>query len=190
MDFYAVLSLTRNASAGEIERAYRRLARRYHPGINPGDHAAAEMFRQVEQAYRILADAAQRQEYDRGVTRAPDPPAEARVSFSGFDFSSPAEGPQAATFSELFADVFQEAARELVTPTRGASIDVTLTLSFEDAVRGGRFPISVDPPRALRDLRRRRSRHPAGGAVPGVPGPGDAAMGPRPHGVHQRLRAL
>lgn len=143
MDFYAVLSLTRNASAGEIERAYRRLARRYHPGINPGDHAAAEMFRQVEQAYRILADAAQRQEYDRGVTRAPDPPAEARVSFSGFDFSSPAEGPQAATFSELFADVFQEAARELVTPTRGASIDVTLTLSFEDAVRGGRFPISV-----------------------------------------------
>ena len=49
----------------EVERAYRGLARRYHPGLNPGDREAAERYRQVEHAYRILADRAQRQAYDR-----------------------------------------------------------------------------------------------------------------------------
>jgi molecular chaperone DnaJ len=143
MDFYTLLSLARTASEGEIERAYRRLARRYHPGINPGDAMAAEMFRQIEEAYRVLRDVEQRREYDRGTARPAVSPSEATVSFTGFDFSAPAEGPQAATFSELFADVFQEAARELTSPSRGASIDVALTVSFADAVRGGHFPVSV-----------------------------------------------
>jgi DnaJ-class molecular chaperone len=145
------------------------------------------MFRQIEQAYRVLADAAQRQEYDRGgAPRAPDPPAEATVSFSGFDFSAPAEGPYAATFSELFADVFQEAARELVTPTRGASIDVTLALSFEDAVRGGRFPIR-HAPGARPTCRRYASRL----ATPRPVCRGrHETMGARPHGVHERASAV
>ena len=143
MDLYALLSVTRDASAGEIERAFRRLARRYHPGINPGDATAAAMFRQIEEAYRVLADQERRREYDRGATRLAPASLEASVSFTGFDFSAPVEGAQAATFSELFADVFQEAAREATTPTRGGSIDLTLSLSFEDAVRGGRFPISI-----------------------------------------------
>ena len=143
MDFYSLLALARNASEGEIERAYRRLSRRYHPGVNPGDATAAEMFRQIEQAYRVLSDAEQRSEYDRGAAGPASSAAEVSVSFTGFDFSAPAEGPQAATFAELFADVFQEAAREATTPSRGASIDVTLTVAFEDAVRGGQFPVSV-----------------------------------------------
>src|SRR5262245_34234466 len=103
MDFYTLLSLARTASDGEIERAYRRLARRYHPGINPGDATAAEMFRRIEQAYRVLSDAEQRRAYDHGTARPAAPTSEPTVSFTGFDFSAPAEGPQAATFSELFA---------------------------------------------------------------------------------------
>ena len=145
MDFYSVLSLRRDATADEIDRAYRRLSRRYHPGVNPGDAAAAEMFRQIEHAYRVLGDSERRSEYDRG--RMPEPPAatenETTIAFAGFDFTAHADGAQAATFSELFADVFQEAAREAASPTRGVSIDVTLSLSFEQAVKGGRFPLSV-----------------------------------------------
>ena len=55
MDLYALLGVSRNATADAIERAYRRLARRYHPGVNPGDRDAEEMFRQVRQAYDVLA---------------------------------------------------------------------------------------------------------------------------------------
>jgi molecular chaperone DnaJ len=143
MDFYTLLSLARTATEGEIERAYRRLARRYHPGINPGDAMAAEMFRQIEQAYRVLSDAEQRREYDQGTARPSAPAPEASVSFTGFDFSAPVEGPYAATFSELFADVFQDAAREATTPSRGASIEIGVTVAFEDAVQGGQVPISV-----------------------------------------------
>ena len=113
--------------------------------MNPGDRLAEEMYRQIQEAYRVLSDAQRRGDYDRGgaepapvttVTRA-------TVAFEGFDFSAAAEGPFAATFSELFADVFHDAAREATTPTRGGDIDVTMYLSFESAMRGGRHPISV-----------------------------------------------
>jgi molecular chaperone DnaJ len=143
MDLYSLLGVTRAASAGEIERAYRRLARRYHPGINPGDRVAEEMFRQIQRAYDILADLEQRRDYDRGGAPVTPQLIEASVSFEGFDFSAPAEGPLAATFSELFADVFQDAAREAVSPSQGAPLEITLRLAFVDAVRGGQFPISI-----------------------------------------------
>ena len=143
MDLYALLGVTRAATAADIERAYRRLARRYHPGINPGDRVAEEMFRQIQRAYDILANLEHRQEYDRGGPPVLAVPVVASVSFEGFDFSAPAEGPQAATFSELFADVFQDAAREAATPTQGAPLETRLQLSFASAVRGGQFPLSV-----------------------------------------------
>lgn len=142
MDLYALLGVSRAASAEDIERAYRRLARRYHPGVNPGDARAAQMFQQVQEAYGVLGDRKRRQEYDRGGSRA-RAAIEATVTFEGFDFGSPAEGPLAGTFSELFSDVFQAAARQATAPSHGTGLDVALRLSFEDAVRGGRFPLSV-----------------------------------------------
>ena len=143
MDLYALLGVTRAASAGEIERAYRRLARRYHPGINPGDRVAEEMFRQVQHAFGVLGDESRRREYDRGAGHTALQTPDAPLSFEGFDFSAPAEGPLAATFTELFADVFQDAAREAITPSRGGDLEMTVDLSFRDAIRGGAFPISV-----------------------------------------------
>ena len=144
MDLYQVLSVPRNASSDEIERAYLRLARRYHPGVNPGDARAEEMYRQIQLAYDVLGDLEQRREYDRAgqaVMRAAE--IETTIAFAGFDFSAPAEGPRAATFSELFADVFQDAARRATAPERGLAIEAALELSFEDAIRGGEFPISI-----------------------------------------------
>ncbi len=144
MDLYALLGVTRAASAADIERAYRRLARRYHPGINPGDRAAEEMYRRIQDAFDVLSDLHRRQDYDRGAGRAPAPAAsEVTVSFEGFDFSSTADGPLAATFTELFADVFQDAAREATTPTRGADLELSATVSFRDAALGGAVPLSI-----------------------------------------------
>ncbi len=143
MDLYALLGVGRTASAVEIERAYRRLARRYHPGVNPGDRMAEGLFRQVQHAFDVLGDIERRCDYDRGAQSSLPAGAAVSVSLEGFDFSAPADAAQAATFAELFSDVFQDAAREATTPTRGHDVDVTLRVSFRDAVRGGAFPISV-----------------------------------------------
>ena len=144
MDLYQVLGLSRSASADEIERAFRRMARRCHPGVNPGDRVAEEQFRRLEGAYRVLADRDRRLEYDRRGTVPPaSPDVEAAVSFQGFDFSAPADGAGAATFSELFAGVFQDAACRATTTNRGVEVEAVLRLSFEDGVRGGQFPLSI-----------------------------------------------
>ena len=143
MDLYVVLGVPRSASADDIERAYRRLARRYHPGLNPGDRHAEELFRAVDAAYRVLSVRDSRVAYDRHGTVPEPASAAARVSFAGFDFSADVQEARATTFSELFADVFQEAARRAVAPQRGRHVEAELRLSFEDAVRGGTFPVSV-----------------------------------------------
>jgi molecular chaperone DnaJ len=140
VDLYALLGLPRAASAAEIERAYRRLARRYHPGVNPGDRVAERLYQQVQEAYVVLGDADRRREYDGGMAPAEEA---APVAFEGFDFSVAADGPLAATFSELFSDVFQQAARQATTPGRGLDVLLTMHLPFEDGVRGCTVPLSV-----------------------------------------------
>lgn len=141
MDLYAVLDLTSAATPADIERAYLRLARRYHPGINPGDRLGAVRFRQVQEAYEILGDPGRRQQYDQGGRK--DAATGAVIAFEGFDFSAAAQGNEAATFSELFSDVFQDAARRALDQNRGTSIDLTMQVSFEEAMRGGTIPVSV-----------------------------------------------
>ena len=130
MDLYGVLGVSRAATAGEIERAYRRLARRYHPGVNPGDAVAQHMYECIGQAYRVLVDPERRQQYDRAGQVASAPTAQTSVFFEGFDFSAPAEGPVAATFSELFADVFRQAAQQVTRPG-------TLLAFLEPLYKGG-----------------------------------------------------
>jgi molecular chaperone DnaJ len=135
VDFYVVLGLAPGASTSEIKRAYRRLARRYHPGINPGDSAAESLYRRISEAYETLMDPERRREYDAGGTAPVDDPAET-FEFSGFDFSSAAHGSQAATFTELFADVFQAPADRTARPEAGADLHASLTVSFIEAMRG------------------------------------------------------
>jgi len=143
MSFYTLLGLSPSASAADIERAYRRLARRFHPGINPGDRAAEQMYAQIQEAYRVLGNPESRREYDRGVSIPVARIEATAVAFEGFDFSAAAEGPTAATFSELFADVFQQAAREAVAPIRGSDVSLAVTVPFNDAMRGGVVTVSV-----------------------------------------------
>lgn len=142
MDYYVLLGLRPGASEGEIKRAYRRLARKYHPDINPGDHAAELRFRRILEAYETLVDPQRRRQYDAGSTApAREDPA---VSFEGFDFSVVADGSGGATFSELFADVFQRSAGlGDDRPIAGADIHVTVNLTFEESVRGADRRLTV-----------------------------------------------
>ena len=99
MDLYGALDLDASATAADIERAYLRLARRYHPRINPGDRLAEARFRQVSQAYEVLGNADRRREYDRSRTFEHPTTVEATIALEGFDFSALAQGHDAATFS-------------------------------------------------------------------------------------------
>src|SRR6266436_5339846 len=107
MDFYIVLGLERGATVGDIKRAYKRLARRYHPDINPGDRMAASTFRRIAEAYETLSDPDRRRRYDtHEVTTAPD--GAGSVGFQGFDFSVSVSGGSASTFGDLFADILRQ----------------------------------------------------------------------------------
>jgi molecular chaperone DnaJ len=131
MNFYVVLGIRREASAEDVRRAYRRLARKYHPDINPGDRAAADAYRQITEAYETLVDPQRRRDYD--AHQEPAPPAaavEPNYRFAGFDFSMHVEGPKATSFGELFA------ASPGLHPERGADLHATVDLTLEEAARG------------------------------------------------------
>lgn len=141
MDFYIVLGVSPAASVADIKRAYRRLARRHHPDINPGDHTADERFRRISEAYETLVDPDRRRRYDQ--TGGPlSVVQDATVSFAGFDFSAIVDGPQAATFGELFADVFQPPPPEQ-GPQVGADLHASVSLTFEDAIRGAELQLML-----------------------------------------------
>jgi molecular chaperone DnaJ len=144
MDLYSVLGLGPQASLADIKRAYRRLARRYHPGINPGDRAAEALFHRITEAYETLIDPARRQQYDAGGRTANSHEPGQSFEFTGFDFSVAAHGPQAATFTELFADVLHPIGpADSGKPEPGADLHATLGVSFVDAMRGVRRQIVV-----------------------------------------------
>lgn len=148
MDHYAVLGLDPQASLADIKRAYRRLARRYHPGINPGDRAAEALFRRITEAFETLADPERREQYDArgggsGVAAGPDGAPES-FEFAGFDFSVAAQGAHAATFTELFAEVLHPVwSGSQATQADGADLHASLNVSFLEAWRGGHGQVVV-----------------------------------------------
>src|SRR6476620_6449239 len=108
MDFYILLGLERAASVGDIKRAYKRLARRFHPDINPGDRTAANQFRQIAEAYETLIDPDRRRRYD-SVGHVDQPGVESSsFGFEGFDFTIAASGSATSTFGDLFAEVLKQ----------------------------------------------------------------------------------
>jgi molecular chaperone DnaJ len=146
MDFYITLGLRPGATTGDIKRAYRRLARRYHPNINPGDQVAATRFQQIVAAYETLIDPERRKRYDTGeAPAAPEAPAGGMTfAFEGFDFSVTAEGPMASTFGDLFADVFRAAVPGAQPgAARGADLHVDVHITFDGAMQGTSAHLTV-----------------------------------------------
>lgn len=143
MDFYVILGVERGATVADVKRAYKRLARRYHPDINPGDRMAEAHFRQIAQAYETLIDPDRRRRYDATGTTdqtAPGP----TFGFEGFDFTVSVHGTEASTFGDLFADVFRQ--RDNTRPEgveRGVDLHQAVTVTFEDAIRGGARAVTI-----------------------------------------------
>ena len=135
MDFYLILGVERGASSMEVERAFTRLARRYHPDLNPGDSEAEAFYRRATEAYETLRDPARRREYDaEGEPQMIAP--ETAVEFRGFDFSTPVAG-ASATFGELFSEVLERPGAEAASEEeKGGDLHGEVTLGFEEALRG------------------------------------------------------
>ena len=141
-DYYKVLGVPRGAKADDIKKAYRRLARKHHPDVNPGDKTAEERFKQVSEAFEVLSDAKKREMYDRHGYYSEQMPGGAAGS-PGFDFSSFGGASVRDIFSELFSGI-RGPAQSRVQPQKGADIEYPLAISFEDAVHGVTKRIEIE----------------------------------------------
>jgi molecular chaperone DnaJ len=132
-DYYELLEVSRNATADELKRAYRRLARELHPDTNP-DPAASDRFKQVAHAYEVLSDPEKRQRYDRF---GPDGVSAGAGGFGGGGIND--------IFDAFFggASPFGGGGRGPSGPPRGADLEVVVDLRFEDAVFGARQSVDV-----------------------------------------------
>ena len=163
-DYYQTLGVDRGASADEIKKAYRRLARKFHPDVNPGDKAAEERFKVMSEAHDVLSDPKKRTVYDRfgqysdnladAAARGAGPGsgrAAPGFDFSGFDWSTTtSSGAGSGTsFRDIFADLFgggaaKEPEPPRPQPRRGADIEMPMALSFEEAIKGLTTNITVN----------------------------------------------
>jgi molecular chaperone DnaJ len=141
VDLYIVLGLKPTATDTDIKRAYRRLARRFHPDINPGDRTAEARFRQVLEAYETLIDRERRTRYDSG-QRAGDPSRPRSSEFEGFDFSTRGVD-YSASFGDLFAEVLLERESRPEQGERGSDRHQEITLPFRAALAGAEVPLTV-----------------------------------------------
>jgi len=138
-DYYKILGVDRGASAVDIKKAYRKLARKYHPDLNPGDKSAEAKFKEIQEAYSVLSDPKKKSQYDQFGLAGNVPPGGRQSPFTsgfeGFDFS----GSGTATFRDFFESIFRGGTagpQGQTQPARGEDLIYTMKLGFEDAVRG------------------------------------------------------
>lgn len=153
-DYYELLGVPRKAGAKDIRTAFRKLARKYHPDLNPGDKSAEEKFKQLQEAYDVLSDAKKRQMYDQygfysdNLPGGGPPPGagagEAGVNFDfgGFDFGGGGGG---TNFRDLFSQFFRGGRGAGMEPEQepGGDLEYQIEIDFWDAVRGAVKKLSI-----------------------------------------------
>ena len=135
-DYYEVLGVGRDADAATLKKAYRQIAKKYHPDMNPGDAEAEKKFKEASEAYAVLSDPDKRRQYDQFGHAAFEGGAGGAGGFGGFDFSG-------ADFSDIFGDIFGDLfggggrrGRANQGPMKGMNIRKSVRLTFEEAVFG------------------------------------------------------
>ena len=150
-DYYEVLGVSKDADDAALKKAYRMLAKKYHPDANPGDKQAEAAFKEINEAYSVLSDPKKRAQYDQFGHAAFDP------RMGGGSGGGCYEG-NAADFGDIFGDLFgggdifgsffggggRGAQRAANAPMRGANVHATVRLSFEEAVFGCKKKITID----------------------------------------------
>jgi molecular chaperone DnaJ len=139
-DYYQVLEVSRSASGDEIRRSYRRLARQFHPDLNPSEEAE-ERFKEINEAYEVLSDDSRRAAYDRFGHAASNMPGGFAGGADPFGFGGAAGSPFADIFETFFGA--QGGTRRPRTPMRGADIQVSLTIEFEEAIFGAEKDVEI-----------------------------------------------
>ena len=146
-DYYDVLGVNKDAPASEIKKAYRKLARKYHPDLNPGDKASEKKFKEINEAYEVLSDAKKKAEYDRfgkAAFEGAAGPQGFRTQDFGFGFGGGED-----MFSD-FSDIFSRFRQEDVS-LKGADLSAHLDITLEEAVKGVTKPITVTREVSCRD---------------------------------------
>lgn len=168
-DYYKILGVNKDAKADEIKKTYRKLARKFHPDVNPNDKTAEEKFKEVQEAYDVLSDDKKRKVFDRFGYYADNLDADAPFGagasaggsggspgfdFSGFDFSQGSSGGN-SSFRDIFSDLFggsgpgggagqRTAEPPRAMPQKGRDIEIPLALSFEESFNGLTTNITVN----------------------------------------------
>jgi molecular chaperone DnaJ len=169
VDYYETLGVSRTADADEIRKAYRKLARKHHPDLNPGDKAAEDRFKKVQEAYDVLSDDKKKQMYDQvgfysasgmpgGAGTGPQGP---NMGFGGFDFSDmftrgahasaggagptgSAGGAGAGNFQDIFNHWFSKSHEQpQASPQKGSDLEYGLNIDFWQAIRGTQARLSI-----------------------------------------------
>ena len=154
-NYYETLGIKKDAKPDEIKKAYRKLARKYHPDVNPNDKTAEDKFKEVQEAYDVLSDEKKRKVFDRfgyyhdnldadspfGTGAASGAGGAGGFDFSGFTWDAQEQNSGGSSFRDIFSDLFGGAGRREPEPPRampkkGADIEMPLALSFEEAVTG------------------------------------------------------
>ncbi len=157
-DYYKILGISRSASQAEVQRAYRELARKYHPDLNPGDAAAKKSFQQVQQAYDVLNNPEKRELYDRYGSSFEAMHGQGASPWGGFR-QGPGGGFGDMDFAQMFggrgpegfSDIFEQfsgrrSARRRSGPRRGASVRQSIEIPFVTAVQGGEVNLTIRRP--------------------------------------------
>jgi molecular chaperone DnaJ len=162
-DYYQTLGVERSANAEDVRKAYRRLARKHHPDLNPGDKSAEDTFKKVQEAYDVLSDPKKKEIYDQvgsysengmpgaGGARGPN------MGFGGFDFSDFARSaggsggtrtapPGGGSFQDIFSQWFgrSQGEPESAEPQKGTDLEYGLNIDFWQAIRGTQVRLTIN----------------------------------------------
>lgn len=198
-DYYKLLGVDRNATAEQISRAFKKLARQYHPDLNPGDKKAEEKFKEINEAYEVLKDPEKRKLYDQfGADWQHGQQFSGNQGFENMHFNFDGQNMGGgADFSDFFESIFGGGSRGASfdgfsrRPRRGRDVEAELPLTLEEVMQGGKRQVTLQMPTGPRTLEVNVPQGIKDGAKLRLSGQGDpSSSGGQPGDLFLRIRYL